>query len=48
VSVEGLASYRRCVARIQAAWPAFETRLAARLTRGHEPEKVTELIVEDL
>lgn len=46
--VQSLASYRRCIARIEAAWPAFRVAQADRLRHGNEAEKVAEAIVEDL
>lgn len=46
-----LASYRQCVQRIEAAWPAFEARRRERLRQGlfdAPVEKVAENILEDL
>jgi len=46
-----LASYRRCVERIAASWPAFTTRRRQRLRQGlfdSPVEKVAENIIEDL
>jgi hypothetical protein len=46
-----LASYRRCVGRIETAWPAFAARRRQRLRQGlfdAPVEKVAENIVEDL
>jgi hypothetical protein len=47
-----LASYRRCVERMRAAWPKFlaarEDRLRQALRHGVAAEKVTEAILEDL
>ena len=46
-----LASYRRCVARIETAWPMFAARRRQRLRQGlfdAPVEKVAENIVEDL
>lgn len=48
---ERLAVYRRCVDRIEAAWPAFTARRSQRLGQGlfgAPVEKVAENIVEDL
>jgi hypothetical protein len=47
-AVQSLASYRRCIERIEAAWPAFRATHADRLRHGAESEKVAEAIVEDL
>ncbi len=47
-AVQSLASYRRCIERIEAAWPAFRATQADRLRHGSESEKVAEAIVEDL
>jgi hypothetical protein len=47
----GLASYRRCVERVTAAWPAFSTQRAERLRQGlfdAPVEKIAENILEDL
>jgi len=50
--VKGLASYRRCLDRINGAWPAFTEKRQARLVQqerhGAAAEKVTENIIEDL
>lgn len=50
--IEKLASYRRCLRHMQAAWPAFQTRRAMRLRErlryGHAAERATEEILEDL
>jgi hypothetical protein len=50
--VTELASYRNCVERIQANWPAFAERRKARLAQqerhGSAAEKVAESILEDL
>jgi hypothetical protein len=46
--VASLASYRRCVERIAAEWPAFRSSQADRLRHGEEAEKVAEAIIEDL
>jgi hypothetical protein len=46
-----LASYRRCVERIEASWPTFATRRRQRLRQGlfdSPVEKVAENIIEDL
>jgi hypothetical protein len=46
-----LASYRRCTARIETAWPMFAARRSQRLRQGlfdAPVEKVAENIVEDL
>jgi hypothetical protein len=46
-----LASYRRCMARIETAWPVFAARRRQRLRQGlfdAPVEKVAENIVEDL
>jgi hypothetical protein len=47
-AVQSLASYRSCIARIEAAWPAFRATHADCLRHGGESEKVAEAIVEDL
>jgi hypothetical protein len=47
-AVQSLASYRSCIERIEAAWPAFRATHADRLRHGAESEKVAEAIVEDL
>lgn len=47
----GLSSYRRCVERIEATWPAFAARRRERLRQGlfdAPVEKVAENILEDL
>lgn len=43
-----LATYRQCVSRVTAAWPAFQLARADRLRHGNEAEKVAEAIIEDL
>jgi hypothetical protein len=47
-----LASYRRCVERIEANWPRFlasrEDRLRQEVRHGSAAEKITEAILEDL
>ena len=43
-----LASYRACVTRLHAAWPAFLETRNDRLRHGDESEKVAEAIIEDL
>ena len=43
-----LASYRACVTRLHAAWPAFLEIRNDRLRHGDESEKVAEAIIEDL
>lgn len=52
VSVEGLSGYRRCVERIEAAWPAFLERRAEHLVQadrfGSAPEKAAEQILSRL
>lgn len=51
-SVENLASYRRCTARIGDSWQAFrdrrEQRLRERERFGHAAERAAESVVEDL
>lgn len=51
-SIEKLASYQRCIQRIQAHWPAFLQKRLQRLAQqeryGVASEKVAENIVEDL
>jgi hypothetical protein len=47
-AVQSLSSYRRCLERIEAAWPAFRLTHADRLRHGNEAEKVAESILEDL
>lgn len=50
--VTGLASYQRCMQRIQANWPAFvhkrQSRLQQQERHGSAAEKVAENILEDL
>ena len=50
--VKGLASYRRCVDRINSTWPGFAEKRSARLVQqdrhGVAAEKVAENIIEDL
>lgn len=49
--IEHLASYRRCIARIQETWPTFHARRIERLRQGlfgAPAEKVAENILEDL
>jgi hypothetical protein len=52
MDVVQLASYQRCVGRIQEQWPAFHRARAERLEQqrrhGHAAEKVAESILEDL
>jgi hypothetical protein len=43
-----LAAYRRCVERINTAWPGFLSTRSDRLRHGGESEKVAEAILEDL
>jgi hypothetical protein len=43
-----LASYRHCIERIDAAWPAFRAMRTDRLRHGNEAERVAEGILEDL
>jgi len=43
-----LAVYRRCVERINTAWPDFLPTRSDRLRRGGEREKAAEAILEDL
>ena len=50
-SFKQLASYRHCLARMQAAWPEFASRRRERLQQGlfdAPVEKIAENIVEDL
>jgi hypothetical protein len=50
--IESLASYQRCVSRVQAAWPSFRAkrreRLQQQVMHGLAAEKVAENILEDL
>jgi len=50
--VKELASYRRCVDRINSTWPSFTEKRHARLVQqdrhGVAAEKVAENIIEDL
>jgi hypothetical protein len=45
---ESLASYRKCLERIEGAWSQFQSLRADRLRHGGEAEKVAEAVVEDL
>ena len=47
-NTQQLATYRRCIERITAAWPIFRQTHADRLRHGGESEKVAEAITEDL
>ncbi len=45
---QALATYHRCIERLETGWPQFLQTRADRLRHGGETEKVAEAIVEDL
>lgn len=47
-ALAALATHRRCIERILAAWPTFRATCTDRLRHGNEAEKVAEAIIEDL